>query len=196
MGIGADPRIGPQFLFAGIGYGGSCFPKDVDALVRTAAEHEVPLTILEAVQQANKSQRLHFLNRIVRHYGENSLKNKLFALWGLSFKPRTDDIREAPSLDIIRALLEKGARVRAFDPIAMESAGRILGDSIEYSPGNYECLEGADGLIIVTEWNEFRYPDFVKMKELLRQPVVFDGRNLYDPAKMAENGFIYYSVGR
>ncbi len=127
MGIGVDPRIGPQFLFAGIGYGGSCFPKDVDALIRTAEENEVPLTILDAVQQANKSQRLHFVNRIVRHYGENSLQDKLFALWGLSFKPRTDDIREAPSLEVIRTLLEKGARVRAFDPVAMESAGRVSG---------------------------------------------------------------------
>jgi UDPglucose 6-dehydrogenase len=195
-GIGSDPRIGPQFLFAGIGYGGSCFPKDLDALVRTAHEHGVQLKILESVQEANKVQRQHFVQRIVKHYGNSSLKGKLFALWGLSFKPRTDDIREAPALDVIRMLLEHGARVRAFDPVAMENAGRILGDSVEYAPGNYECVEGADALIIVTEWNEFRHPDFEKIKELMVEPVVFDGRNLYDPAKMIQKGFTYYSVGR
>jgi len=195
-GIGSDPRIGPQFLFAGIGYGGSCFPKDLDALVRTGHEHGVHLKILEAVQEANKIQRERFVQRIVDHYGGNSLKGKLFALWGLSFKPRTDDIREAPSLEVIRMLLDQGARVRAFDPVAMESAGRILGDSIEYAPGNYECIQGADALIIVTEWNEFRHPDFEKMKEMMVAPVIFDGRNLYNPAKMVQKGFSYYSVGR
>ncbi|MBI4965183.1 MAG: UDP-glucose/GDP-mannose dehydrogenase family protein [Desulfomonile tiedjei] len=195
-GIGSDPRIGPQFLFAGIGYGGSCFPKDLDALARTGREHGVHLNILEAVQEANKLQRKHFVQRIADHYGGNSLRGKLFALWGLSFKPRTDDIREAPSLDVIRMLLDQGARVRAFDPVAMENAGRILGDSIEYAPGNYECVQGADALIIVTEWNEFRHPDFEKMKELMVEPVIFDGRNLYNPTKMVQNGFTYYSVGR
>lgn len=195
-GVGSDPRIGPQFLFAGIGYGGSCFPKDVEALTRTGLEHGVQLTILEAVQRANKTQRSHFCDKIFRHYGEASLKGKLFALWGLSFKPRTDDIREAPALDVISMLLERGARIRAFDPVAMENAGRILGDSIEYAPGNYECLEGADALIIVTEWNEFRYPDFEKIKQLLVEPVIFDGRNLYRPEKMIERGFVYYSIGR
>jgi len=195
-GIGSDPRIGPQFLFAGIGYGGSCFPKDLDALVRTGHEHGVHLKILEAVQEANKLQRERFVQRIVDHYGGNSLKGKLFALWGLSFKPRTDDIREAPSLEVIRMLLDQGARVRAFDPVAMESAGRILGDSIEYAPGNYECIQDADALIIVTEWNEFRHPDFEKMKEMMVEPVIFDGRNLYNPRKMVQKGFTYYSVGR
>lgn len=195
-GIGSDPRIGLQFLFAGIGYGGSCFPKDLDALVRTGREYNVHLKILEAVQDANRLQRKHFVQRIVNHYGGNSLEGKLFALWGLSFKPRTDDIREAPSLDVIQMLLEKGARVKAFDPVGMENAGRILGDSIEYAPGNYECIHGADALIIVTEWNEFRHPDFEKMKELMVEPLIFDGRNLYDPAKMVQKGFTYYSVGR
>lgn len=195
-GVGSDPRIGPQFLFAGIGYGGSCFPKDVDALTRTGAEYGHSLKILEAVQSVNRRQRDHFCEKIVNHYGGNSLNGRLFALWGLSFKPRTDDIREAPALDIIRLLLDKGARVRAFDPVAMENAGRILGDCIEYAAGNYECLDGADALIIVTEWNEFRYPDFEKMKQMLVEPVVFDGRNLYRPDKMAQQGFIYYSIGR
>jgi UDPglucose 6-dehydrogenase len=195
-GIGSDPRIGPQFLFAGIGYGGSCFPKDVAALTTTASRQGVPLRILEAVQDANLQQRRHFMGRIRKHYGEESLKGKLFALWGLSFKPRTDDLRDAPSLDVIRELVDSGARVRAFDPVAMENAGRILKDTIEYAPGNYECIEGAHALIIVTEWNVFRYPDFDKIKQMLLEPVIFDGRNLYDPRKMAERGFTYYSVGR
>ncbi|MGO9120144.1 MAG: UDP-glucose dehydrogenase family protein [Desulfomonilaceae bacterium] len=195
-GIGADPRIGPQFLFAGIGYGGSCFPKDVDALTRTGIQYNVPLKILESVQEANKAQRSHFLNKVLNHYGEDGIVGKHFAIWGLSFKPRTDDIRDAPSIEIIRALLARGARIRAFDPVAMENAGRILGDSIEYCAGNYECLEGVHGLIIMTEWNVFRHPDFDKLKQLLIEPVIFDGRNLYNPRKMAEKGFVYYSIGR
>ncbi|MBM3300427.1 MAG: UDP-glucose/GDP-mannose dehydrogenase family protein, partial [Deltaproteobacteria bacterium] len=195
-GVGADPRIGPQFLFAGIGYGGSCFPKDVDALTQTALENGVQLKILESVQQVNKMQRVYFAEKILDHYRATSLTGKLFALWGLSFKPRTDDIREAPSLDLIRFLLEKGARVRAFDPVAMGNAGRILGDSVEYAPSNYECLAEADALIIVTEWNEFRHPDFEKIKQLLKEPVIFDGRNLYTPEKMEQRGFLYYSIGR
>ncbi len=195
-GIGSDPRIGTQFLFAGIGYGGSCFPKDVDALTRTGLEYGVKLKILEAVQEVNKEQRTHFVNRILAHYRGQSLEGKRFALWGLSFKPRTDDIRDAPSLEVIRMLLEKGARVTVFDPVAMENCGRILGDTIDYAPGNYECLEEAHALIIVTEWNEFRYPDFEKIKQLLLEPVIFDGRNLYDPRKMTERGFTYYSIGR
>jgi UDPglucose 6-dehydrogenase len=195
-GIGSDPRIGPQFLFAGIGYGGSCFPKDVDALTRTGMEYGVKLNILEAVQEVNRNQRAHFVDRILEHYQGQSLEGKRFALWGLSFKPRTDDIRDAPSLEVIWKLLEQGARITAFDPVAMENCGRVLGDAIEYAPGNYECLEEAHALIIVTEWNEFRYPDFEKIKQLLLEPVIFDGRNLYDPGKMAERGFVYYSIGR
>ena len=195
-GVGSDPRIGPRFLFPGIGYGGSCFPKDVAALTNTGLENETPLRILEAVQEVNRLQRLRFGDKILRHYAGDSLDGRLFALWGLSFKPRTDDIREAPALDIIRLLLDRGARVRAFDPAAMENAGRILGDSIEYAPGNYECLDGADALIIVTEWNEFRHPDFQTIKDKLVEPVIFDGRNLYDPAKMLQRGFMYYCIGR
>jgi UDPglucose 6-dehydrogenase len=195
-GIGSDPRIGPQFLFAGVGYGGSCFPKDVDALSRTGREHGVELKLIEAVQDVNKSQRGHFLDVILGHYGDEGVSGKLFAVWGLSFKPRTDDIREAPALDIIRGLLSRGARVKAFDPVAMENAGRELGEDVEFTPGNYECLEGADALIIVTEWNEFRYPDFEKMKTLMASPLIFDGRNLYNPDRMLIRGFTYYSIGR
>ncbi len=195
-GIGSDPRIGPQFLFAGVGYGGSCFPKDVDALSRTGREHGVELKLIEAVQDVNKSQRGHFLDVILGHYGDEGLSGKLFAVWGLSFKPRTDDIREAPALDIIRGLLSRGAQVKAFDPVAMENAGRELGEDVEFTPGNYECLEGADALIIVTEWNEFRYPDFEKMKTLMASPLIFDGRNLYNPDRMLIRGFTYYSIGR
>jgi UDPglucose 6-dehydrogenase len=196
VGIGSDPRIGPQFLFAGVGYGGSCFPKDVDALITTAGNHGVDLKILRAAQEANKDQRNHLVDKILAHYDTEPLAGKLFAVWGLSFKPRTDDIREAPALDVIRALTERGARVRAFDPAAMENARLILGDSAEFAPGNYECIEGADALVIVTEWNVFRYPDFDKIFSMLAKPVIFDGRNLYDPKKMTQRGFTYYSIGR
>ncbi len=193
-GMGTDPRIGSQFLFPGIGYGGSCFPKDVEALCRTGQEYSVDLSILNAVQGANRSQRTHFLQRILDHFG--SVEGRLFAIWGLSFKPRTDDIREAPSLDIIQDLLEKGAKVRVYDPVAMENLGRILRDSVQYAVGNYECLNGADALVIVTEWNEFRYPDFDKIKLLLKQPLIFDGRNLYKAETLRKEGFTYYSIGR
>ncbi|MFH0821741.1 MAG: UDP-glucose/GDP-mannose dehydrogenase family protein [Pseudomonadota bacterium] len=195
-GIGSDPRIGPQFLFAGIGYGGSCFPKDVDALVRTGRQQGVELKILDAVQEANKTQRAYFMDTLSRHYDHNSLAGKLFAVWGLSFKPRTDDMRDAPSVDVIRYLLDKGAKVRVYDPVAVENARRFFGSSIEYAVGNYECIEGADALVIVTEWNEFRHPDFEQIKQLLVEPVIFDGRNLYNPARMAQRGFHYYCIGR
>ncbi len=195
-GIGSDPRIGPDFLFAGIGYGGSCFPKDVDALTRTADKNGVQLKILESVQAANKNQRIHFIERIFAHYGDQSLRGKTFAIWGLSFKPRTDDIRDAPAIDIIKALISQGAKIRVFDPVAMENTERILGGEIEYAEGNYECLDGADALIIVTEWNEFRHPDFDKIKQMLVEPVIFDGRNIYNAKRMVERGFKYYSIGR
>jgi UDPglucose 6-dehydrogenase len=195
-GIGSDQRIGPQFLFAGIGYGGSCFPKDVDALINTGEENDVDLSILKSVQKVNKEQRSLFFDKIRRHYSEESLEGKLFAVWGLSFKPRTDDVREAPALDVIEQLVAHGARVRAFDPVAMENTGKVLGDRIEFAAGNYECLEGAHALIIFTEWNEFRHPDFQRIKDTLKAPVIFDGRNLYNAAKLKNEGFIYYSVGR
>ncbi len=195
-GIGSDPRIGSQFLFAGLGYGGSCFPKDVAALTQTGRQLGVTLSILEAVQEINKSQRIHFCQKILAHYGSDSLQGKKFALWGLSFKPRTDDIRDAPSLDVGHFLLERGASLRVFDPVAMENAAIIFKDLVQYAENNYDCVEGQDALIIITEWNEFRYPDFERLKNCLNEPVIFDGRNLYDPKKMRELGFTYYSVGR
>ncbi len=194
-GIGSDPRIGPDFLFAGIGFGGSCFPKDVSALTKTGEQNNMQLRILEAVLSGNQEQRTHFMNKIFSHYN-GSVAGKTFALWGLSFKPRTDDIRDAPSLDVIRTLLDAGAKVRAFDPVAMENAGKVFGHSVDFAVGNYECLDGADALILITEWNEFRHPDFQKIKELLKEPVIFDGRNVYEARKMVEFGFSYYSVGR
>jgi len=195
-GIGSDPRIGTQFLFAGLGYGGSCFPKDVDALTKTGLQHGVQLRILEAVQDANKAQRRHFCEKILAHYGSSGVAGKTFAVWGLSFKPRTDDIRDAPALEIVRTLLESGASVRVFDPVAMENAAGVFGQTVEYSASNYECIDGADALIIVTEWNEFRHPDFERLKKGLKEPVIFDGRNLYDVGKMKAMGFRYYSIGR
>jgi UDPglucose 6-dehydrogenase len=195
-GIGSDPRIGNQFLFAGLGYGGSCFPKDVEALTKTGLQHGVQLRILEAVQEANKTQRRHFCEKIFAHYGSSSLVGKTFAVWGLSFKPRTDDIRDAPSLEVIQTLLNSGATVRVFDPVAVENAAHVLGETVDYSANNYECVDGADALVIVTEWNEFRHPDFDRLKKGLKEPVIFDGRNLYDVKRMEALGFRYYSVGR
>lgn len=195
-GIGSDPRIGNQFLFAGLGYGGSCFPKDVEALTKTGLQHGVQLRILEAVQEANKIQRRHFCEKIFAHYGSSSLVGKTFAVWGLSFKPRTDDIRDAPSLEVIQILLNSGSTVRVFDPVAVENAAHVLGETVEYSASNYECVDGADALVIVTEWNEFRHPDFDRLKKGLKEPVIFDGRNLYDVKRMEALGFRYYSIGR
>jgi len=195
IGIGSDSRIGKRFLFPGIGYGGSCFPKDVIALVNTANENNYSFKILKAVIDVNLNQSALFIDKIVRHYNGN-IKNKRFAIWGLAFKPNTDDIREAPSIKIINGLLNNGASICAYDPEAKKTTQAVLGDKIEYAEYSYDALENADALIIVTEWNEFRTPDFNKIKSLLKEPVVFDGRNLYDPDKMKENNFIYYSVGR
>jgi UDPglucose 6-dehydrogenase len=194
-GIGSDSRIGSSFLFPGAGYGGSCFPKDVKALVRTMNDLGAPAAILEAVEAVNEAQKRVLLDRIVAHFGEN-LTGRTFAVWGLSFKPNTDDMREAPSLVTIEGLLERGARVVAHDPEAMEEARRILGDRIEYRDKDYDALTDADALVIHTEWLQYRRPDFERVKGALRAPVVFDGRNLYDPARMAESGFDYFSIGR
>jgi len=196
QGIGSDSRIGMPFLYAGLGYGGSCFPKDVKALIHTSKEHGLPADILVSVEKINKSQRTEFVKKILAHF-KDDVKGRSFAVWGLSFKPQTDDIREAPSIEIISALRKKGARFRAYDPVAMGVARSILGDSgIEYMENYYEVLAGADALLIVTEWNQFRRPDFEKMKSLMKSPVIFDGRNQYEPARMRENGFTYYCVGR
>src|SRR3990172_11299240 len=187
-GIGSDPRIGKQFLFPGVGYGGSCFPKDVKALVRTAEEYGRRLTILQAVDGVNESQKGVLLRKLNVHF-RNRLKGKRIAMWGLSFKPQTDDIREAPSLLIIQELLSAGAKVQAHDPIANSMVETIFGGKVELFENAYEALKDADALLVVTEWNEFRNPDFSKMTKLMNKPVILDGRNIYDPKEMKERGF-------
>lgn len=194
-GMGTDERIGNQFLFAGIGYGGSCFPKDVSALLNTARTNEYDLQILEAVEAVNRRQKLVIVNKIKKHFGAR-LKGKVIALWGLAFKPNTDDMREAPALTVVDALVREGAVIRAFDPAAMDEAKKRFGKSVKLVDSNYETLKGADALVLLTEWNEFRRPDFERIKTLLREPVVFDGRNIYDPKVMREKGFVYYGIGR
>ena len=195
MGIGSDSRIGYGFLYAGCGYGGSCFPKDVKALIKTAAEHGHGLQVLGAVESANEDQKSVLVNKIVKAFGEN-LSGKRFALWGLAFKPNTDDMREAPSRVIIEALLARGASVCAYDPVALDEAKRVLGSRIDYATRANEALNGADALVIVTEWKEFRSPSFDVMAQELKSKRVFDGRNLYDPAMLAQHGLIYEAIGR
>jgi len=192
--MGADKRIGTAFLFPGVGYGGSCFPKDVQAMRRFAADKEYDFRILDAVEAVNKQQKTKLLAMMRAHFG--SLKGKTVGLWGLAFKPRTDDMREAPSIPLIEALLSAGASVQAFDPEAMRVAKGIFGSKITYAASGYDAVKGADALAIVTEWSEFRRPDFGRMRSLMRSPIVFDGRNLFAPAHMKENGFTYYSIGR
>lgn len=194
-GIGSDPRVGQLFLFSGVGYGGSCFPKDVKALIKTAHEHEFEFKILRSVDDVNERQKRVLLWKIGKVFGK-SLTGKTIAVWGLAFKPQTDDMREAPSIPIINGLLEMGARVRAHDPIAMGRARSIFQSRIEYVDKAMETLKGADALIIVTEWNEFRTPDFQAMKANLKKPVIFDGRNIYDPKELKALGFTYYGIGR
>ncbi len=194
-GIGSDARIGSKFLFAGLGYGGSCFPKDVQAIVRTSAEYGYDFKILQAVEAVNENQKALLSELVFNHYGKN-LSGKRFAVWGLSFKPNTDDMREAPSVVVIKALLAAGATVTAFDPEAVEESKKHhLGDSIEYAEAPMDALEGATALILITEWNEFRRPDFDRVKELLVDPVIFDGRNIYSRGRLEKRGFTYYGVG-
>jgi UDPglucose 6-dehydrogenase len=197
QGIGSDPRIGWHFLYAGCGYGGSCFPKDVKALVRAGRAHERELLLLGAVEEANERQKHRLVEKIVAHFGED-LSGRNFALWGLAFKPDTDDMREAPSRVVIGELLRRGARVSAYDPVAMDEARRIFGDEarLAYAARPLEALREADALIIVTEWKEFRSPDFAALRAALRQPLVFDGRNMYDPATMRRLGIDYHGMGR
>lgn len=195
IGIGSDSRIGKRFLFPGVGYGGSCFPKDVMALWNTANEYNYDFKILDSVIKVNKRQIEVFFNKILNHY-KNQISGKHFAVWGLAFKPNTDDVREAPAHYLINMLLEKGATVTAYDPEAIETTKAVLGNKINYAPHSYDALKNADALLIVTEWNEFRTPDYGKIKELLKSPVIFDGRNLYDIEKMRDLKFTYYSVGR
>ncbi|MGZ3838261.1 MAG: UDP-glucose dehydrogenase family protein [Flavisolibacter sp.] len=194
-GMGSDERIGKRFLFPGIGYGGSCFPKDVKALVYSAREVSYDFQILNAVTEVNEHQKRHLVSKIKRYFN-NDLKGKQFAVWGLAFKPNTDDIREAPALDIIQALLEDGASVCAFDPEAVKNVRNTLGDRITYAETQYDCINGADALIIATEWNEFRTPDFDKILTYLKEPVIFDGRNVFDVQTMEKKGFHYESIGR
>lgn len=194
-GIGSDERIGKRFLFPGIGYGGSCFPKDVQALVKSSSEVNYDFEILNAVMKVNEEQKL-FLMPKINAYFNNDLKGKRFALWGLAFKPNTDDIREAPALYMIDALTEAGATVHAYDPEAMPNVKQIVGDKIDFAEGQYDALENADALIIATEWSEFRTPEFEKISSMLKNKVIFDGRNVYDRAQMKELGFFYESVGR
>ncbi len=196
-GIGSDQRIGYDFLYAGVGYGGSCFPKDIQALQHTAGEYGMQLTIVDSVEKANRTQKQRLLEKVRGRFGEQ-LDGKRFAVWGLSFKPNTDDMREAPSRVVINGLLARGASITAYDPVAMEEAKRIFANEpgVEFATSTVSALDGADALIIITEWKEFRSPDFEDMKKRLKSPVVFDGRNLYDPALMREAGIEYFSMGR
>ncbi len=219
VGIGSDRRIGPSFLFPGIGYGGSCFPKDVQGVLQMARDAKYDAKITRAVHDVNEAQKFILFSKVLAHFGKGktslqlvsqnakaSKKDKLearptlegrrFAIWGLAFKPRTDDMREAPSLSIIRRLLEHGARVAAFDPEAMPNAKQAFGDALHCGHTPYDVLEDADALLVLTEWNEFRNPDFDRIKKLLKAPVIFDGRNLYSPARMKQEGFVYHSIGR
>ena len=201
IGIGSDPRIGYHFIYPGAGYGGSCFPKDVQALERSAREHGFDAVILAAVEERNRRQKGVLADKIHAHFGQN-LAGKTFALWGLAFKPNTDDMREAPSRVLMEALWAAGAQVRAYDPVAMEECGRLYGTRTAAGGGLTLCasaeeaLQGADALAIITEWKEFRSPDFDGLKAALSTPVIFDGRNLYDPGLMRRLGFTYYGIGR
>jgi UDPglucose 6-dehydrogenase len=199
LGIGSDPRIGYSFIYAGIGYGGSCFPKDVKALIHSASLHAVPAELLSAVERINQRQKGRLIEKLQQHYG-GRLAGRTFALWGLAFKPNTDDLREAPALVMIDSLLAAGASIRAYDPVASDGARHLLAghapERLQFVRDAYEALEGADALLIATEWKEFRSPDFDRLRELLSEPLIFDGRNLYDPALMQRLGFGYFAIGR
>jgi UDPglucose 6-dehydrogenase len=193
--VASDRRIGPAFLFPGVGYGGSCFPKDVKAIVKFSADKKYRFKILEAVEDVNEQQKLRLLAKVDAHFGK-SLKGRTIAVWGLAFKPRTDDMRDAPAIPIVNGLLKRGAKVRAFDPEAKATARRVFGKRIQYTNHAYDALSKADALLVVTEWNEFREPDFARIKRLMKQPVIFDGRNIYDPQQIRALGFTYSSIGR
>jgi UDPglucose 6-dehydrogenase len=205
-GMGYDRRIGFEFLFPGVGYGGSCFPKDVKALVQTAKDHGVDAKVLRSVEAVNERQKMQLSNMILKHFAEQGskkavslkkpLEGKMIAVWGLSFKPNTDDMREAPSVVIINSLLRAGAAVRAHDPIAEHEARKLFKNRIGITQDGYEALRGADALAVVTEWNEFRKPDFQKIKKLMKKPVIFDGRNIYNQEELRKLGFTYYGIGR
>ena len=194
IGMSSDKRIGSQFLFHGLGYGGSCFPKDVQALIKTASDFGIDSDLLKATHKVNVNQRKIFTDKILKHYN-NDIKNKTFAVWGLSFKPRTNDMRESPAITIVNALLEKGAKIKAYDPKAMETAKSIFGDKIIYATNSYDALDDADALILITEWNEFKRPSFDKIKNKLKEPIIFDGRNQFEKNRMNERGIKYISLG-
>jgi UDPglucose 6-dehydrogenase len=194
-GVGTDRRLGMSFLYPGLGYGGSCFPKDVRAIIHTARTNGQDFSLLRAVDEINNRQKRRIFEKVKAHYG-GDLKGRCFGMWGLAFKPRTDDMREAPSIGLVEDLLAAGASVQVHDPEAMDVARGVFGDRVGYHTRNYDAVEGADALLIVTEWNEFRNPDFERLRRLLKEPVIFDGRNLWEPADMAELGFTYHSIGR
>jgi UDPglucose 6-dehydrogenase len=192
--VASDRRIGPSFLFPGVGYGGSCFPKDVKAMLNFAANKSYDFQILKAVECVNERQKVRLLVKMKKHFG--TLKGKRIAVWGLAFKPKTDDMREAPAVPLIEALLQAGATVTAYDPEAIRVARAIFGSAVEFADNSYAALSGADALAIVTEWNEFREPDYGRIRKLMRAPVIFDGRNIYNPEQIRGFGFTYYSMGR
>lgn len=196
-GIGSDSRIGYKFIYPGVGYGGSCFPKDIKALIHMSAEVGCASRILQAVEAVNRDQKSLLVQKVIKHYGDD-LKGKTFCVWGLAFKPQTDDMREAPSIVIINALLKHGANIQAYDPVAMNEAKRIFGDTpgISWCKDEYDALQNADGMLLITEWRQFRYPDFTRIKDLMKHAVIFDGRNQYDPQTLRGMGFQYYGVGR
>jgi UDPglucose 6-dehydrogenase len=194
LAVAADRRIGPSFLFPGVGYGGSCFPKDVKALLRFASDRDYDFRILRAVEEVNDRQKLRLLTKMQKHFG--SLKGKRVAVWGLAFKPKTDDMREAPAVPLIQGMLSAGATVHVYDPEAMDTARQIFGSKVHYAENNYAALSGADALALVTEWNEFREPDYARMRKMMRTAVIFDGRNIYKPETCRAQGFTYYSMGR
>lgn len=195
IGVTTDSRIGHKFLFPGLGYGGSCFPKDVKALIKTGEIYGCEMNIIKSADRANQFQRELFINKILSRFGQD-LSGKIFAVWGLAFKPKTDDMREAPAITIINELLKRGAKINAYDPKAKETAKKIFGHKIHYIKKSYDALEGADALILLTEWNEFRRPDFEKIKSLLKTPVIFDGRNIYNVTRLRSLGFEYFCIGR
>ena len=195
IGMTTDSRIGNKFLFPGLGYGGSCFPKDVKALIKTGAENDCDMSIIKSADETNKKQRLLFIDKIVKKFGED-LTGKTFAAWGLAFKPRTNDMREAPAITIINNLLKRGAKIQAYDPKAMETSKFYFEDEITYAKNSYEALENADALLLLTEWNEFRRPDFDRIKNTLKTPIIFDGRNQYDKKRLEERGFKCIQVGK
>ena len=195
VGVSTDSRIGNKFLFAGLGYGGSCFPKDIKALIKTGADFGLDMSIIKSADNVNKMQRNLFVEKIKAKFGSD-LKGKTFGVWGLAFKPKTDDMREAPSITIINSLLNLGAKIKAYDPKAINTAKKIFKDKIEYSKSAYDAISGADAMLLLTEWNEFRRPDFERIKGLLKQPVIFDGRNQYSPDRLKQSGFEYICTGR